>query len=66
VRQKRCYKKTADSKCGGSVAPDHFDQNFTTAASDQKWGAYISYIWSAEAWLYLSNVLDLFSRRIAG
>lgn len=33
---------------------------------DQKWGADISYIWTAEGWLYLAVVLDLFSRRVVG
>lgn len=32
----------------------------------QKWGADISYIWTAEGWLYLAIVLDLYSRRIVG
>lgn len=32
----------------------------------QKWLADFTYIWTAEAWLYVAGVLDLFSRRIAG
>jgi putative transposase len=35
-------------------------------APDQKWATDISYIWTAEVWLYLAIVLDLFSRRIVG
>ena len=35
-------------------------------APDQKWGVDISYVWTAEGWLYLAIVLDLFSRRIVG
>ena len=41
-------------------------QDFTANGPDQKWGADISYIWTAEGWLYLAIVLDLFSRRIVG
>ncbi|SFD25164.1 Integrase core domain-containing protein, partial [Devosia psychrophila] len=33
---------------------------------DEKWGVDISYIWTRQGWLYLSVVLDLFSRRIVG
>ena len=33
---------------------------------DEKWGVDISYVWTAEGWLYLAIVLDLFSRRIVG
>jgi putative transposase len=38
------------------------DQDFTADDPDQKWGADISYIWTAEGWLYLAVAIDLFSR----
>lgn len=41
-------------------------QDFTADGPDQKWGADISYIWTAEGWPYLAVVLDLFSRRVVG
>lgn len=64
--QKRRYKKTTDSQHGGPVAPNLLDQDFAATGPDQKWGVDISYIWTAEGWLYLAIVLDLFSRRIIG
>ena len=64
--QKRRYKKTTDSDHGGPVAPNVLDQDFTAEAPNQKWGVDISYIWTAEGWLYLAVVVDLFSRRIVG
>ena len=64
--QKRRYKKTTDSSHGGPVAPNVLDQDFIAEQSDRKWGADISYIWTAEGWLYLAVVVDLFSRRIVG
>ncbi|WP_428846074.1 IS3 family transposase [Magnetospirillum sulfuroxidans] len=64
--QKRGFKKTTDSDHGGPVAPNMLDQDFTADGPDQKWGADISYIWTAEGWLYLAIVVDLFSRRIVG
>ena len=64
--QKRRYKKTTDSHHGGPVAPNILDQDFEASAPDQKWGVDISYIWTAEGWLYLAIVLDLYSRRIIG
>ena len=33
---------------------------------DRKWGADISYIWTADGWLYFAVVLDLFCRRVVG
>jgi putative transposase len=64
--QKRRYKKTTDSSHNGPVAANLLDQDFSCDGPDQKWGADISYIWTAEGWLYLAIVLDLYSRRIIG
>jgi transposase InsO family protein len=64
--QKRRYKKTTDSSHGSPVAANLLDQDFACDRPDQKWGADISYIWTAEGWLYLAIVLDLYSRRIVG
>jgi putative transposase len=64
--QKRRYKKTTDSCHGGPVAANLLDQDFACDGPDQKWGADISYVWTAEGWLYLAIVLDLYSRRIVG
>ena len=64
AHQKRRFKKTTDSHHNCSLAFNILDQNFACDGPDQKWGADISYIWTAEGWLYLAIVLDLYSRRI--
>ena len=66
ARQKTRFKKTTDSDHGGPVAPNLLDQNFTADGPNEKWGVDISYVWTAEGWLYLAIVLDLFSRKIVG
>jgi putative transposase len=66
ARQKRRFKRTTDSEHAWPVAPNLVAQDFTADGPDRKWGADISYIWTAEGWLYLSVVLDLFSRRVVG
>jgi putative transposase len=66
ARQKTRFRRTTDSDHGGPVAGNVLDQDFTATAPDQKWGVDISYVWTAEGWLYLAIVLDLFSRRIVG
>ena len=66
ANQKRRFKKTTDSDHGGPVAPNLLDQDFSAEGPDRKWGVDISYVWTAEGWLYLAIVLDLFSRRIIG
>ena len=66
ARQKTRFKRTTDSDHGGPVANNLLDQDFTAEVPDQKWGVDISYVWTAEGWLYLAIVLDLFSRKIVG
>src|SRR5215213_5529654 len=66
ARQKTRFKRTTGSDHGGLVAKNVLDQNFTADAPDQKWGVDISYVWTAEGWLYLAIVLDLYSRKIVG
>lgn len=64
--QKRRWRRTTDSRHNRPVAPNILDQDFACDGPDQKWGADISCIWTAEGWLYLAIVVDLFSRRIIG
>jgi len=66
ARQKTRFKKTTDSDHGCPGASNVLAQDFTANAPNQKWGVDISYVWTAEGWLYLAIVLDLFSRRIVG
>jgi len=40
--------------------------DFTAERPDEKWLTDISYIPTAEGWLYLAAIMDLFSRRIVG
>jgi transposase InsO family protein len=47
-------------------APNLLNQDFSSPAPDRKWVSDITYIDTAEGWLYLAAVLDLFSRRIVG
>ncbi len=51
---------------GGAVAPNLLDRSFEATAPDRKWVADFTYLWTAEGWLYVAVVLDLFSRRVVG
>jgi putative transposase len=66
ARQKTRFKRTTDSTHNHPIAGNLLDQDFSCDGPDEKWGVDISYIWTAEGWLYLAIVLDLFSRRIIG
>jgi putative transposase len=49
-----------------AVAPNVLDRSFEAAAPNRKWIADFTYVWTAEGWLYVSAVVDLFSRRVVG
>jgi len=66
AKTKRKFKVTTDSKHHFPVAPNLLNREFTPEEPNQKWASDITYIWTAEGWLYLAVVMDLFSRAIVG
>lgn len=48
------------------IAENVLDRQFSAEAPNQKWVADFTYIWTAEGWLYVAAVIDLFSRRVVG
>lgn len=42
------------------------NRTFEAAAPNRKWIADFTYVWTAEGWLYVAAVIDLFSRRVVG
>ena len=66
VRPKRKFKSTTDSNHSFAIADNVLKRNFTTQEPDQAWVADITYISTAQGWLYLAVVIDLFSRRVVG
>ena len=65
-RTRRKFVVTTDSAHEQPVAENRLERNFTATAANQKWAADITYLWTAQGWLYLAVVMDLFSRRIVG
>ncbi len=66
VRPQRQFKATTDSQHDLPIAENFLDRNFTTTEPDRGWVADITYIPTAEGWLYLAVIIDLFSRRVVG
>lgn len=66
AKQKKKFKATTDSKHDMPVALNLLERNFEVPEPDRIYCADITYIWTAEGWLYLAIVLDLFSRQIVG
>jgi putative transposase len=64
-RRRRLPKDEADRQL--AVVPSNIlDRQFGADRPNQKWIADFTYIWTAEGWLYVSAVIDLFSRRVVG
>ena len=70
IRSKVCRKykvQTTDSNHSNPVAPNTLNRKFDSAtAPNQIWSTDITYIHTAEGFMYLAGVMDLFSRKIVG
>ena len=49
-----------------AIAANVLERDFAAAEPNQKWVADFTYVDTAEGWLYVAVVLDLFSRRVVG
>jgi transposase InsO family protein len=57
---------TTQKAVGALAAPNILGQDFTASKPNEKWLADITYVDTAEGWLYLALVMDLFARPIVG
>jgi putative transposase len=65
-RPRRRGPMTTDSRHSYEVAPNLLARQFDVTAPDHVWAGDITYIWTAEGWLYLSVLVDLYSRKVVG
>ena len=65
-RIRRKFVRTTDSNHSAPIADNILNRDFSAERPNKKWVADITYIATAEGWLYLAAVMDLFSRRIVG
>ncbi len=57
---------TTQRQPGVVPAPNRLNQDFNAAAPNRKWVSDFTYIETAEGWLYLAAILDLYSRKVVG
>lgn len=60
------FPRTTQRNPQARPAPNLLNQDFSASGVDRKWVSDITYIDTAEGWLYLAVVLDLFSRQVVG
>lgn len=60
------FKRTTRRCSDRQASPNLLRQNFTTTGPNRVWLSDITYVWTAEGWLYVSTVMDMWSRRMLG
>jgi hypothetical protein len=63
---RRFRPQTTDSRGTAAPAPNLLAQDFTAQRPNEKWVTDITYVSTAEGWLYLCVFLDLYSRKVVG
>jgi len=67
ARQKRSFKpKTTDANHPHLIARNLLAQSDKPQSPNRIWVSDITYIHTAEGWLYLAAVMDLYSRKVVG
>ncbi len=66
ARKKRRKARTTNSRHSFPIAPNLLNRHFTADAPNKKWLVDITFIETREGWLFLSGVLDTYSRKIVG
>ncbi|ALH95546.1 transposase [Acinetobacter equi] len=65
-KRHRRFKKTTHSDHQRTVYNNLLEQNFTVTAPNIAWVSDITYVWTAEGWLYLAALKDLCSKQVVG
>jgi transposase InsO family protein len=65
-KTKRRFRYIATKREETPAAPNRLERCFTAARPNRVWASDITIVKSAEGWLHVAIVLDLFSRKIVG
>lgn len=64
--RRRSLPVDTGQRSAAAIAPNVLDRQFQASSPNQKWVGDFTYLWTAEGWLYVAVVLDLYSRRAVG
>jgi putative transposase len=65
-KTKRRFRSIATKREETPAAPNRLERRFTAARPNRVWASDITIVKTAEGWLHLAIVLDLFSRKVVG
>jgi len=65
-KRRRWHPITTQRQPGVIPASNRLNQDFSATTANTKWVSDFTYIDTAEGWLYLAIILDLFSRKVIG
>ena len=63
---KKKFKVTTDSSHNYPIVENILMQDFTVKEHNKVWVSDLTYIPTAEGWLYLTTIIDLFDRKVIG
>jgi putative transposase len=63
---RRFVPRTTHSDHDQPIAPNRLAERPAPTGSNQTWVTDLTYVWTAEGWLYVAVLLDLWSRRVVG
>ncbi len=66
AQTKRSHKPTTKSDPSARFAPNHLNREFAAEQANSKWVTDTKAVETAEGWLFLAVILDLFSRMVVG
>ncbi|WP_409201838.1 IS3 family transposase [Pseudomonas aeruginosa] len=66
VRSRKLWRLVSSSRHALPIAPNHLDRQFASDRANRHWVSDMTYVRTAQGWLYLAVVLDLYSRAVVG
>ncbi|HFK1870691.1 TPA: IS3 family transposase [Pseudomonas aeruginosa] len=66
VRSRKRWRLVSSSRHALPIAPNHLDRQFASDRANRHWVSDMTYVRTAQGWLYLAVVLDLYSRAVIG
>ena len=66
AKRRKKFRTTTKSDHKHKAAPNLVNRQFEPEAPNRVWASDLTYVATAEGWLYLCVILDLYSRRVIG